>query len=132
MKKKLMVLLGSSLAFAPFAALAATTVNIATCAGSGTVTVTNLEQLLCKVSLLLNSVVPVLIALGVVYFVWGVIQYVIASDEEAKKKGRNSIIWGLIGLAVIIALWGLVRILSNTFVGDAGNNQSITLPGYTY
>jgi len=48
-----------------------------------------------------------LLALGVVYFVWGVVTYVIASDEEAKKTGRDRIIYGIIGLAVIIGVWVL-------------------------
>jgi ABC-type thiamin/hydroxymethylpyrimidine transport system permease subunit len=81
---------------------------------------------LCKISQILNSVIPVLIALGVVYFVWGVVQYVIASDEEAKKTGRNRIIYGIIGLAVIVAMWGLVGILTRTFNVD--NSGVITLP----
>ncbi|KKS24434.1 MAG: hypothetical protein UU82_C0006G0032, partial [Candidatus Nomurabacteria bacterium GW2011_GWC2_41_8] len=50
---------------------------------------------------------------------------------EAKKAGRDRIIFGIIGLAVIIALWGLVRILTNTFgVPTAG--QGVTLPTTPY
>jgi len=79
---------------------------------------------------LLNAVIPVLIALGVIYFVWGVITYVISSDEEAKTSGRNRIIYGIIGLAVIIGLWGLVNILKNTF--GLGNIENITYPTVPY
>ena len=89
-------------------------------------TSSTLFNLLCQLGSLLNSVVPVLIALGVVYFVWGVITYVIASDEEAKKAGRDRIIFGIIGLAVIIAVWGLVAILNRTF--GLKNEGTITLP----
>lgn len=78
-----------------------------------------LSYILCKISELLNSVLPVLVALGVVYFVWGVVRYVIGDSEEAKKKGRDNIIFGVIGLAVIIGLWGLVYIVVDTFnIGD--------------
>ena len=38
--------------------------------------------LLCKVQTIINAIIPVLIALGVVYFVWGVVQYVIGDSEE--------------------------------------------------
>ena len=48
-----------------------------------------LTFMLCKVSYLLNALLPVLTALGVVYFVWGVVQYMIGGDEEAKTKGRR-------------------------------------------
>lgn len=72
-------------------------------------------KLICQAQQLLNSVIPVLVSLGVVYFVWGIVQYVIADGEEAKKKGKDRMIYGLIGFAVIVGLWGLVNIIVNTF-----------------
>ena len=86
---------------------------------------TGLSFMLCKIADLLSYVVPVLATLGVVYFVWGVVQYVIGGDEEAKTKGRDRIIFGLIGLAVIVSLWGLVRLIQDTFqVSNFGNNPT--------
>jgi len=128
MKKKLMVLSGIVLGVAPVVALAQG-VQIAgtkTVCGVGTLQAGTINGLLCKVSQILGAVVPVLIALGVVYFVWGVVSYMIGGDEEAKKKGRDKIIYGIIGLAVIIGVWGLVNILTRTFGVD--NNQGIVLP----
>jgi len=71
--------------------------------------------IICKLGELLSAVIPVIVALGVVYFVYGVVTYVIASDEEAKKSCKNRVIYGLIGFAVIIGLWGLVYIVTDTF-----------------
>ncbi len=71
--------------------------------------------ILCRISELLSAVVPMLVALGVVYLVWGIVQYVIGDSEEAKSKGRDTIIFGIIGLAVIISMWGLVYLLQDTF-----------------
>ena len=63
-----------------------------------------------------HSVIPLIFALAVVSFVWGVVQYVINSDDETKKtKGRDFMIWGIVALAVMVSVWGLVRILGNTF-----------------
>jgi len=87
---------------------------------------TGLSGLISNIQQLLNSIVPVLLALGVVFFVWGVVQYVINDSEEAKKKGRDRIIYGIIGLAVIIGLWGLVNLLRNTF--GLNNAQSVQVP----
>ena len=128
MKKKLIVLSGFVLGLAPVVALAQVTGGTPTVCNSGQIT--TLQGILCKVSEILNAIIPVLIALGVVYFVWGVITYVISSDEEAKKAGRNRIIYGIIGLAVIIGLWGLVNILKNTF--GLGNIQNINYPTVPY
>ena len=84
-----------------------------TCAGED-----GLSGVLCRVAGLLNSLLKVLIALGVVYFVWGVVTYFIGSDEEAKSTGRDRIIYGIIGLAVILSVWGLVKLVTNTFFGE--------------
>ena len=128
MKKKLIVLSGSILGFAPFVALAQTTGGTPTKCISGTIV--EVQGLLCKFSELLNAILPVLIALGIVYFVWGVVQFVISDDEEAKTKGRDRIVMGIIGLAVIIGVWGLVEIVRNTF--GLKNTQNITLPTVPY
>ncbi len=92
--------------------------------------ITTIQSLICKFNEILSSLLPLLIALGVVYFVWGVISFVIASDEEAKTTGRDRMIYGIIGLAVIIGLWGLVRIVTNTF--GLNNVTNITYPTVPY
>lgn len=94
--------------------------------GSGS---TGLGGLIVEIHSLLNSIIPLLVALGVVYFVWGVVMYVIADDEEAKKSGKDRIVFGIIGLAVIVSLWGLVNILVNTF--DLGGVPAPTLTPIT-
>ena len=129
MKNKLAVLAGMVLMTAvPVVALAADVGGGENCVPGAPVR--NLETFVCKIGDILNIIVPILIALGVVYFIWGVITYVISSDEEAKKAGRNRIIFGIIGLAVIIGLWGLVRILTNTF--GVSNTGTITYPTVEY
>ena len=114
MKKRLIVL--SSLAL-PVFALAQTN----TCSYQ-----TGISQVICTIGGILNTLIPILIVLGVVYFVWGVITYMIGSDEEAKKKGRDRIIFGIIGLVVIVGMWGLVHIVTSTF--NLNNNNSLIEP----
>jgi hypothetical protein len=94
-------------------------------------TVENFGDVICKIGDILNTVIPMLIALGVVYFVWGVVTYMIGADEEQKKKGRDKIIYGIIGLVVIVGMWGLVRIVTNSFTLDntTGGIQTPCVPG---
>ncbi len=81
----------------------------------------NAFTILGVVQSILNVVIPILITLAVVYFIWGVIQYTISSDEEAKKNARGKIIAGLIGLFVILAFWGIVGVISRTI--GVGNDR---------
>ncbi|PIP69141.1 hypothetical protein CO033_02150 [Candidatus Nomurabacteria bacterium CG_4_9_14_0_2_um_filter_32_10] len=111
MKKKLIGLSSLVLGFAPFVALAAQPSG-GRCDGIG---LGSVEGIICKIGDILSVIIPILIVLGVVYFVWGVITYVISDDEEAKKKGKNRMIYGIIGLVVIVAMWGLVGIVDRTF-----------------
>ncbi len=131
MKKKLAALsgfVGLGAFLAPVFAFAQTGVAPTQCPATGTVS--TIQGLICKLNEILTAILPFLIALGVVYFVWGVVTYVIASDEEAKKTGRNRMIYGIIGLVVIVGLWGLVRLVTNSF--GLQNVTNITLPTVPY
>lgn len=133
MKKKLIALSSLVFGLAPVLALAQISTGKipTTCATVLATGVKDFQYMLCKISEIFGAVLPVLVGLGVIYFVWGVVSYVIASDEEAKKTGRDRIIYGLIGLAVIISMWGLVKILGNTF-GLNNNQEIINYPTVPY
>lgn len=83
---------------------------------------TKLQDLLKYTSCIINTaVIPLIFALAMAMFIWGVVQFVINSDEEAKKeKGRQFMIWGVIALTVMVSVWGLVAILGNTFGLNTG------------
>jgi hypothetical protein len=77
--------------------------------------ITGISKVICQLHKILNLAIPFIITLGLIYFIWGVVQYMIGGGDEAKKKGRDHIIYGLIGLAVIVGVWGLVNIVVDTF-----------------
>lgn len=107
MKKNILLSLFVATGLFPVLAFAATSASFFTIMG--------------KAHALLNQVIPVLIALATVYFIWGVIQYTMSTDEEAKTGARAKIIQGLIGLFVIVAFWGIVGVISNTTgIGSGG------------
>ena len=120
MKKKLITLSGFVLGFIPLVALAQTST------GCANVLLGTIQSIICRIGNILDTLIPILVVLGVVYFIWGVITYVIAGDEESKKKGREKMIYGIIGLVVIVALWGLVGIVTNTF--DLTGSANISIP----
>lgn len=90
----------------------------------------NLGDMLCRIAELLKPIIPILFTLGIIYFVYGIITYVIGDDEEAKQKGRDRIFFGIIGFAVIVSIWGLVAIVKKTFgVGNGTTPTKVQLQG---
>lgn len=84
--------------------------------------VTNLGDLLVKIVCFLKAIIPVIIILGIVFFIWAVIQYLLnESNEKKRQEARAYILWAIIGLFVIVSIWGLVGILVNTFGFQNGN-----------
>ena len=71
---------------------------------------------------LLNNIIPILLIIGTVVFLWGVIMFLTAgADEEKRGEARNLMIYGLIGLFVMVAVWGIVNVLVGFFgVGGQG------------
>jgi len=63
----------------------------------------------------IQDMVVVTIGLAVLVFLWGVLKYVIASDDNGKAKGRTYMLWGIIGLFVMVSVWGLVYMIQQTF-----------------
>ncbi len=76
----------------------------------------NIQSIFDLVLDLINRyIIPIIIGLAVVWFLWGVAQYVMAAgDEDKKKTGRDHMIYGIIALFVMVAVWGLVNVLGGT------------------
>ncbi|MDQ3075716.1 MAG: hypothetical protein M3Q34_01135 [bacterium] len=75
-----------------------------------------------------SSVMGVIFALAIVYFMWGVVQYTLYPDEEAKKeKGKSMMIWGIIALTVMFSVYGLIRVTRSTF-GLTEDSTAVTIP----
>jgi|SRR3989344_4831039 len=69
---------------------------------------------IASIQSVLDALVPLLIGLAVVVFLWGVVKFVTAAgDEEKRKEGKSFIIWGLVGIAIMVTLWGLIALLTN-------------------
>lgn len=64
---------------------------------------------------LIRPVVPLLIGLAVVLFIYGVIIFMFSDGGEKKEDGKSYMIWGIVGIFVMVSVWGLVAVLQSTF-----------------
>jgi len=84
-----------------------------------------IETIATSIRTILNIVIYIMFALLIIYFIWGVIQYVSAGgDEEKLKAGKQHMIWGIVGIAVVGAIWGVASWLWNVF-GVTGGTPTI-------
>lgn len=78
---------------------------------------------------LINRLIPFVIALTVLFFLWGVFRFVMSgSDAEARTEARGFMIWGIIALFVMVSVWGLVNILVRSFNLDVSAPPAPQLP----
>ncbi len=118
MKKSITKLLvGSSAMLVPFLALAQA-INAEEGLG---------EALDSVIDFINTAVLPFVFAIAVLVLIWGIFQFVTSGgDEEKRKKGRDTIVWGVIFLFVMLAVVGLVNLLVGTF---NFNESQILAPG---
>ncbi len=106
MKNHLKATIVGALAFAPVFAFAET-----------------LGGILNTVGQLIGAATPIVVALALVYFFWGLGQFIFNSSDEAKRKEAISImIYGIIALFVMVSIWGIINVLQTTFNVQGGSD----------
>ena len=61
-----------------------------------------------------NAIVPIMVALALIYFIYGLAEYILESGDTGKKEeGRTRMIYGTIAMFVIASVWGLVYFLQD-------------------
>ena len=88
----------------------------------------NLQGILQVFANLINLATPIVVALALLYFFWGLAKYILAAgDKEGEKaEGRAIMIWGILALFVMVSVWGIINVIRDTF---NLNNSSIQVPG---
>src|SRR3989338_3486648 len=77
---------------------------------------------------IVNYIIPIIGAVLIIYFFYGVIGYVNAGgDEEKRTAARNTMIYAVIGMFVAFSIFGLIQLLQRSF--GVGDTAGLTLPG---
>lgn len=74
----------------------------------------NVEGLVTDIGNIVNKVIPILFAIALLVFFWGLIGYIFASADDKEKK-KKTMIWGIVALFIMASVWGLVRFLGDAF-----------------
>ena len=66
------------------------------------------QQLIGIVGGIIASIIPIVIALALLFFFWGLAKFILhADDENERAKGKNIMVWGIVALFVIVTVWAL-------------------------
>lgn len=74
------------------------------------------KSIVGSVTEFLLSLVPILSSLALLFFFWGLVQYVFqAGNQQAVEQSRQRMLWGIVGLFVIATIWALVTLVGGSF-----------------
>jgi len=75
-----------------------------------------LDGTISTLTKLVNNLIPLILAIAVLIFFWGLAMYLL-NTENAEKKGQgvNIMVMGIIAIFVMVSIWGIIGILQNTF-----------------
>lgn len=76
----------------------------------------NIRDIVLALRSIIDILIPLVFALAILYFFWGLAQFILAAgDEAAASSGRSKMIWGVVAIAVMASVWGLVYFLQDAF-----------------
>ena len=77
-------------------------------------------------TLIINPLIGLLFALAVVYFLYGVLEFILNQENEEKKtSGKSHMLWGIVGITIMLGVWTILNIVLSTLgVTDIKINSS--------
>lgn len=73
----------------------------------------NINSFIVDIGGIVNTIIPILFAIALLGFFYGLVLYIFASEHES-DKAKKYMLWGVVALFVMATVWGLVN-----FLGDA-------------
>lgn len=63
-----------------------------------------------------NVIIPFILGIGFLFFVWGMFLYFIkgGSNDEEKAKGKSLLIFATAGFVLIFIFWGVIEMLAES------------------
>ena len=85
-------------------------------------TTVGLHRLIDQIQGLVQRLIPVIIGIALLLFLWGILRFLISQDDGKREEAKKFMIWGIVALFVMVAVWGLVEIFAETFLVSGNVN----------
>ena len=78
---------------------------------------------------IINPLISFLFALALVYFLYGMFQFIASgASDEKKTSGKSHMLWGVIGLSIMLGVWFILGVTLDTFgLGEGINLEQGTV-----
>ncbi len=64
---------------------------------------------------ILNPLIGFMFALALVYFLYGLVEFIINRDSDDKRtQGKSHMLWGIVGMFIMIAAFGIINLIKTT------------------
>jgi len=79
---------------------------------------------------IINPLIYFLFALAVIYFLYGLVKYLLnPENEELRTSSKSHMLWGIFGMFIMVAVFGIMNLLLTT-IGVDKNQINIDSSGY--
>lgn len=66
--------------------------------------------------MIINPIIILLFALAIVYFLYGIFEFISNQENEEKKTiGKSHMIWGIIGIVIMMGVFTILNMILSTF-----------------
>jgi len=67
-------------------------------------------------SVIINPILALMFAAGLVVFVWGVVEFLAGQNGigEGAANGKRHMLWGIIGMFIMVAAYAILKIIANS------------------
>lgn len=68
--------------------------------------------------LIINPTITLLFGLAILFFVWGLVQYIRGADQSAERsKGAQHMFWGIVGIFIMVSAIAILLAFRKSIFG---------------
>jgi hypothetical protein len=68
--------------------------------------------------LIVNPTITLLFGAAILYFVWGLVEYIRGADQSAERsKGAQHMMWGIIGIFIMVSAVAILKAFRQSIFG---------------
>ena len=66
-------------------------------------------------TLIINPLITFLFALALMYFLYGVFEFIAnGTNDEKKTTGKSHMLWGIVGITIMMGVWFILGVILRT------------------